>query len=153
RSRQSESEKSPHSGGSSLALSTSCTMESIRPRPAGRGLFVSTRSSGSSEEHPMTTQRPIAGVWIPLITPYRDGALDERSIRRLARHYAAQPIDGFILAATTGEALTLTEEETMRLIALVAEEVSGKLPIILGRCGSDTRRMAAALERTAGLPI
>jgi 4-hydroxy-tetrahydrodipicolinate synthase len=101
----------------------------------------------------MTTQRPIAGVWIPLITPFRDGALDERSVRRLARHYAAQPIDGFILAATTGEALTLTEEETSRLIALVAEEVCGKLPIILGRCGSDTRRMAAALEGTAGLPI
>ena len=81
----------------------------------------------------MTTLPPIAGLWIPLITPFRDGALDERSVRRLARHYGAQPVDGLILAATTGEALTLTEEETGRLVALVAAEVSGKLPIILGR--------------------
>ena len=101
----------------------------------------------------MTTLPPIAGLWIPLITPFRDGALDERSVRRLARHYGAQPVDGLILAATTGEALTLTEEETGRLVALVAAEVSGKLPIILGRCGSDTRRMAAALELTAGWPV
>jgi 4-hydroxy-tetrahydrodipicolinate synthase len=101
----------------------------------------------------MTSHRPIAGLWIPLITPFRDGALDERSVRRLAGHYAAQPIDGLILAATTGEALTLSEEETGRLVTLVAEEVSGRLPIILGRCGSDTRRMTAALELTAGWPI
>ena len=36
-----------------------------------------------------------------------DGALDEASLRRLMAHYAAQPIDGLILAATTGEGLTL----------------------------------------------
>ena len=46
--------------------------------------------------------RRIEGLWLPLITPFRDGALDERSLRRIARHYLAQPVDGMILAATTG---------------------------------------------------
>jgi 4-hydroxy-tetrahydrodipicolinate synthase len=101
----------------------------------------------------MNTHRPIAGLWLPLVTPFRDGRLDERSLGRLARHYAAEPIDGLVLAATTGEALTLDEEETGRLVAIVAAELGGRLPIYLGRCGSDTRRLAGALERTDGWPV
>ena len=41
----------------------------------------------------------VEGLWLPLVTPFRDGALDEASLRRMMRHYLAQPIDGFILAA------------------------------------------------------
>ena len=80
----------------------------------------------------------LRGVWLPLITPFRDGALDETSLRRLIRHYLAFPIQGVILAATTGEGLTLDDAETERLIAIVAEEVSDRLPICLGLSGSDT---------------
>ncbi|MDB5377091.1 MAG: 4-hydroxy-tetrahydrodipicolinate synthase, partial [Rubritepida sp.] len=72
------------------------------------------------------------GVWLPLVTPFRDGALDETSLRRLVRHYAEEPIDGQILAATTGEGMTLDEEEVERLVALAAAELAaiGKhLPI------------------------
>jgi 4-hydroxy-tetrahydrodipicolinate synthase len=46
--------------------------------------------------------------------------LDENSVRRLVRHYVSKPIDGLILAATTGEGVTLDEEETERLVSLVA---------------------------------
>ena len=49
------------------------------------------------------TRQRFSGVWLPLITPFRDGALDEASLRKLLRHYAGLPIDGFILAGTTGE--------------------------------------------------
>jgi 4-hydroxy-tetrahydrodipicolinate synthase len=101
----------------------------------------------------MTTHRPIAGVWLPLITPFRDGDLDEASLRRLVRHYAGEPIDGLILAATTGEALTLDEDETRRLVDVVATGIAGRLPVYLGRCGSDTRRLAAGLARTADWPL
>ncbi len=101
----------------------------------------------------MLTYRPISGIWLPLVTPFHDGRLDERSLGRLARHYAAEPIDGLVLAATTGEALTLDEEETGRLVAVVAAEFGGRLPVYLGRCGSDTRRLAASLERTDRWPI
>ena len=70
----------------------------------------------------------IQGIWLPLITPFRDGELDEASLRRMARHYLGQPIDGFILAATTGEGLTIDEEETERLVAIVTGEIAGKSP-------------------------
>ena len=56
------------------------------------------------------------GLWLPLVTPFRDGELDETSLRRLVRHYAALPVNGLILAATTGEGLTLEPDETERLV-------------------------------------
>ena len=95
----------------------------------------------------------IEGLWLPLVTPFRDGALDERSLRRLARHYLGQPVDGMILAATTGEGLTIDEDETERLTAIVATEVAGRIPVFLGLSGSDTRKVAKALAHTAPWPV
>ena len=101
----------------------------------------------------MTTHQRIGGLWLPLITPFNDGRLDETSLTRLVRHYAAAPIDGLILAATTGEGLTLDEAETERLVAVTAAERGRALPIYLGVSGADTRKVAAALARTAAWPI
>jgi 4-hydroxy-tetrahydrodipicolinate synthase len=95
----------------------------------------------------------IQGIWLPLVTPFRDGALDEASLRRMVRHYLGQPVDGFILAATTGEGLTIDDDETERLVAIAAAEIAGKLPIYLGISGSDTRKMVKALARTSAWPI
>lgn len=95
----------------------------------------------------------IQGIWLPLITPFRDGALDETSLRRMARHYLGLPIDGFILAATTGEGLTIDEDETERLVAVVTAEVAGTVPVFLGVSGSDTRKVCKALAHTAPWPV
>ena len=95
----------------------------------------------------------IQGIWLPLVTPFRDGALDEVSLRRMVRHYLAQPIDGFILAATTGEGLTIDEDETERLVAIVAAEIGGRRPVYLGVSGSDTRKVAKTLAHTAAWPV
>ena len=98
----------------------------------------------------------LEGLWLPLVTPFRDGVLDEASLRRLMRHYAREPIEGLILGATTGEGLTLDEQEVERLAALSAAELAeaGKrMPLLLGLSGSDTRKVAAALERTARWPV
>ena len=95
----------------------------------------------------------IQGIWLPLVTPFRDGALDERSLRRIARHYLGQPVDGMILAATTGEGLTIDEDETERLTAIVATEAAGRIPVFLGLSGSDTRKVAKALAHTAPWPV
>src|SRR6202790_4977467 len=96
------------------------------------------------------------GLWLPLITPFRDGTLDETSLRRLVRHYAALPIDGVILAATSGEGLTLGMAELEWIVALTRSEMAkGKryVPICLGLCGSHTRKMCHTLDETAAWPI
>ena len=92
------------------------------------------------------------GLWLPLVTPFRDGRLDEFSLRRLVAHFAAQPVDGFILAATTGEGMALDDEETERLVAIAGEALDAshrRVPLYLGLCGSDTRKVTKALARTA----
>ena len=101
----------------------------------------------------MSTHQRLAGLWLPLITPFKDGRLDETSLARLVRHYTAEPVDGMILAATTGEGLTLDENETERLVAIAAAARDRALPMFLGLCGADTRKVGAALARTASWPI
>ncbi len=100
-------------------------------------------------------QASLHGLWLPLVTPFRNGELDETSLRRLARHYAALPVNGLILAATTGESLTLTPEETERLVFAVRDEIgrTRNLPICLGLSGSNTRALLDTLDRTAAWPI
>ncbi|KPF97100.1 4-hydroxy-tetrahydrodipicolinate synthase [Rhodopseudomonas sp. AAP120] len=99
---------------------------------------------------------PPSGLWLPLITPFRDGALDAASLRRLIRHYARQPIDGLILAATTGEGLALDDGEIEQLAMLTAEtlaEAGRALPVWLGMSGADTRKLVRTLARIANWPV
>ncbi len=98
----------------------------------------------------------LQGLWLPLVTPFRDGALDEPSLRRLVRHYARGPVDGLILAATSGEGMSLGSDELAQLVALTREEnfLSGRqLPIVLGLSGASTAKMMDALDETADWPI
>jgi 4-hydroxy-tetrahydrodipicolinate synthase len=96
------------------------------------------------------------GLWLPLVTPFSAGEIDEVSLRRLVRHYAAFPINGMILAATSGEGMTLGTAELERLVATVRDEMSDSrrnLPICLGLSGAGTAKMCDALDETAAWPI
>jgi len=103
-----------------------------------------------------TDQTTLRGVWLPLITPFRDGALDEDSLRSLITHYASEPLGGLILGATTGEGLTLSEDELETLVTLTVAELARlgrEMPVYLGLSGSDTRKVIKALEHTAQWPL
>jgi 4-hydroxy-tetrahydrodipicolinate synthase len=96
------------------------------------------------------------GLWLPLVTPFRDGKLDETSLRRLTRHYCAQAIDGFVLGATSGEGMTLRDAEFERLVAIVRDEMAAgrrNVAICLGLSGADTSRLRDRLDETADWPI
>jgi 4-hydroxy-tetrahydrodipicolinate synthase len=98
----------------------------------------------------------LGGLWLPLVTPFCDGVLDETSLRRLVAHYAALPVDGLILAATSGEGLTLGMAELEWIVTLTREVITESkryLPICLGLSGSHTRKMCHTLDETAAFPI
>lgn len=98
----------------------------------------------------------LQGLWLPLVTPFRGGELDEASLRRLVRHYAEGPVDGLVLAATSGEGLTLGMTELERLVTLTRAEIaeSGRyMPICLGLSGASTLKMQDMLDETAAWPI
>ena len=96
------------------------------------------------------------GLWLPLVTPFRNGELDVSSLRRLVRHYADGPVDGLILAATSGEGMSLDTAELERLVDTVRAEfddIGRALPLCLGLSGANTRKMQDALDETAAWPI
>ena len=95
----------------------------------------------------------IQGIWLPLITPFRDGEVDEVSLRRLLRHYDSEPIDGIVLAATTGEAMTLDDDEIFRIVTIAREETSSHTPLWLGLSGSDTRKLIKLMARVESWPV
>jgi 4-hydroxy-tetrahydrodipicolinate synthase len=98
----------------------------------------------------------LRGLWLPLVTPFRNGALDEVSLRRLVRHYASRPVDGFILAATSGEGLSLTTDEMEQLVTAVRTELGALpriMPLCLGLAGASTQKMQEMLDKTATWPI
>lgn len=101
-------------------------------------------------------QTHMHGLWLPLVTPFRDGRLDEGSLRRLTRHYCTQAIDGFILGATSGEGMTLRDAELEHLVAIVRDEMAAArrtVPVGLGLSGADTSRLNERLDETADWPI
>ena len=101
-------------------------------------------------------RQSLHGLWLPLVTPFRDGRLDEASLRRLTRHYVTQAIDGFVLGATSGEGMTLKPAELERLASIVRDEMEAArrtLPICLGLSGADTARLKDQLDETADWPI
>jgi 4-hydroxy-tetrahydrodipicolinate synthase len=98
----------------------------------------------------------LQGLWLPLVTPFRDGVLDERSLRRLLRYYTCRPVDGLILGATSGEGLTLSLFELERLVELVNDELANtrsSLAVCLGLAGASTAMMQDMLDETAAWPI
>lgn len=104
----------------------------------------------------MEPNHTVQGLWLPLVTPFRDDELDDVSLRRLVKHFALEPVDGLILCATTGEGMTLDDMETERVVSIAAAELARRgrrMPIYLGLSGSDTRKLVKALARTAAWPV
>jgi 4-hydroxy-tetrahydrodipicolinate synthase len=92
------------------------------------------------------------GVYLPLVTPFHDGAVDLQSIATLVRHYAATGIDGIVLLATTGEGPTVEPAEQEAVVA-AALEVAGDLPVFVGVSGNSTKHVAATLRAWESAPL
>ncbi len=94
---------------------------------------------------------PFTGVGTALITPFtRDGALDEAAVTRLARRQVEAGVHFLSPCGTTGEAPTLTHREKLRVVELVLGEAKGKVPVLAGAGGYDTREvieLARDMER------
>jgi 4-hydroxy-tetrahydrodipicolinate synthase len=89
----------------------------------------------------------LSGVWVPLVTPFRDGNIDLASYRRLITHYIDCGVAGLFPLGTTGEAPTLDEAETDAIVAATVEIVAGRIPVFVGIGGNATRKVIRATER------
>lgn len=100
----------------------------------------------------VTGTRGLGTILTAIVTPFDErGAVNEESFVALMHHLAANGSDGFVIAATTGEAATLTDEEQIELIGLaIAERPAGKT-IIAGTGTNDTRHAVELTERATAL--
>jgi 4-hydroxy-tetrahydrodipicolinate synthase len=91
------------------------------------------------------------GCGTAMVTPFqKDFSLDEETLRRLIRRQIAAGINFLVPCGTTGESPTLSHEEHLRVVAITIEEAKGKVPVLAGAGGYDTRgviEMARAIER------
>jgi 4-hydroxy-tetrahydrodipicolinate synthase len=88
---------------------------------------------------------PFTGVGTALITPFtQSGALDEAAITRLARRQIDAGIHFLVPCGTTGETPTLSADERRRVVELVVKEANGKVPVVAGAGGYDTREVVHA---------
>src|SRR5271165_172148 len=90
----------------------------------------------------------IKGSIPALITPMKDGKVDEAAFRRLVSWQIAQGSHGLVPCGTTGESPTLSHEEHNRVVELCVEEAAGRVPVIAG-AGSNSTAEAIALTRHA----
>ena len=86
----------------------------------------------------------LSGVWLPIITPFLDGKIDNASYAKLINHFIAKGVDGIIPMGTTGESPTIADSEYERLIALTMD--IGRVPVVVGAGGNDTHRALAKIR-------
>ncbi len=95
--------------------------------------------------------RGFVGCGTALVTAFRkDLSLDEEAMRRLVRRQIAAGINFLVPCGTTGESPTLSHQEHLRVVAITLEEAKGKVPVLAGAGGYDTRHvieMAREAER------
>jgi len=96
----------------------------------------------------------IRGCGTALVTPFqKDGSIDVSALRRLVKFQLREGIDFLVPCGTTGETPTLEHEEYMGIIRLVVEEAGGKVPIIAGVGGNNTKRVCALAGEVGRLGV
>ena len=88
------------------------------------------------------------GTYTALVTPFREGAVDEAALRALVREQVEAGIDGLVPCGSTGESATLDHAEHEKVIGITIEEARGRAKVIAGT-GSNNTREAVSLTRFA----
>jgi 4-hydroxy-tetrahydrodipicolinate synthase len=87
------------------------------------------------------------GIWVPLVTPFRDGRVDLDAAQRLATHLVDNGVHGLVVCGTSGEAATLNEMEQKDLLRAVLDAVGSRCPVLVGISESDTREAVNKASR------
>jgi 4-hydroxy-tetrahydrodipicolinate synthase len=90
----------------------------------------------------------LRGSFTALVTPFKDGALDEKAFRALVDWQMAEGTEGLVPVGTTGESPTLSHDEHRKVVEWCIDEAKGRVPVIAG-AGSNSTDEAVALARHA----
>ncbi len=79
------------------------------------------------------------GSYVAVVTPFKDGRVDEKSFRELIEFHIDNGTDGLVPCGCTGEAATLSMEEQKRLIKIAVETSDRRIPVVAGTGSNCTR--------------
>jgi 4-hydroxy-tetrahydrodipicolinate synthase len=96
----------------------------------------------------MTARTSFRGSFTALVTPFGNGAIDEKAFRNLVDWQIAEGTDGLVPVGTTGESPTLSHDEHDQVVAWCIEQAKGRVPVIAG-AGSNSTAEAVELARHA----
>jgi 4-hydroxy-tetrahydrodipicolinate synthase len=85
------------------------------------------------------------GSIVAIVTPFRDGGVDEDKLRELVEFHISNGTHGIVPCGTTGESATLSYGEHKKVVRIVLDQVKGRVPVI---AGSGSNSTAEALELT-----
>jgi 4-hydroxy-tetrahydrodipicolinate synthase len=91
------------------------------------------------------------GSLVAIVTPMKDGTVDVRALRELVEWHLAEGTDGIVPCGTTGEGVTLTQQESVEVIRTVVETVRGRGQVIAGAGSNATHECIAAVKRAKEL--
>jgi 4-hydroxy-tetrahydrodipicolinate synthase len=99
-----------------------------------------------------------SGIWVPLITPFANGAVDHAALRGLVRRYADAGIAGLVALGTTGEPAALEAAEQDAVLATILDAAqcgshATRLPVMVGVSGNQTASMRERIAQLNSLPI
>jgi 4-hydroxy-tetrahydrodipicolinate synthase len=89
----------------------------------------------------------VSGVWLPIVTPFREGAVDFVSYEKLIEHYLAAGISGIFPLGTTGESPTIDDDECEAIVKRTVEVVAGRVPVFVGIGSNSTAKTLKMLHR------
>src|SRR3954471_11612625 len=96
----------------------------------------------------MTAKTSFRGSFTALVTPFKNGALDEKAFRALVGWQIAEGTNGLVPVGTTGESPTLSHDEHKRVVEWCVDEAKGRVPVVAGS-GSNSTKEAIDLSRHA----
>src|SRR5215212_10118664 len=112
-------------------------------------LALPGRTGKSAAKGPaMTLHRRFRGSFTALVTPFRDGALDEEAFRAHVNWQIENGTQGLVPVGTTGESPTLSHDEHKRVVEWCVNEAKGRVPVIAG-AGSNNTAEAIDLAKHA----
>ncbi|RKX58872.1 MAG: 4-hydroxy-tetrahydrodipicolinate synthase [Thermodesulfobacteriota bacterium] len=83
-------------------------------------------------------KKQIGGAIVAIITPFKDGNLDEEALKALIKWHITAGTNCIVPCGTTGESATLSHEEHMRVVEITIETVKGRIPVIAGSGSNST---------------
>src|SRR3954464_12657608 len=96
----------------------------------------------------MTAKTSFRGSFTALVTPFRNGSLDESAFRALVDWQISEGTSGLVPVGTTGESPTLSHREHMQVVDWCVQQANGRVPVIAGS-GSNSTQEAVELSRHA----